>query len=298
MGAANVIPGVSGGTIALVVGIYEKLIHSIKSVDVTAIKLLMQLKFKELAAHTNLGFLVAVFAGMGLSILTLARLLEYLLMAHETLVMAFFFGLILLSVYYVAKTVDQWSATALLAFVVGTCIAIGIALLTPASEDASFLYVALCGVAAICSMILPGLSGSFILIIMGNYMLVLGGINRFDMGILVPLMVGCIVGIVLFAQLLSWVFKHYRDATISLMSGFVLGSLLIIWPWKEEQPLLDAAGIPILKDGETVIGGYAWNWPDLALPETWMAAGLVVAGMATIWLMEWLSADEQSEAPA
>jgi len=287
MGAANVIPGVSGGTIALITGIYEELITSIKSFDLTAIRLLAGFRIKEFAAHVNLGFLFTLFFGIAVSILSLARLFEYLLAYQEVLIMAFFFGLILASVYFVGKTVDMWSAGALVAFLIGTGVAVGIALVTPATENAAFWYVFICGIAAICSMILPGLSGSFVLIIMGNYLLVLGGINRFDMGILVPLGLGCVFGMIAFSQVLAWVFKHYRDITIALMTGFILGSLTIIWPWKAETYLLDAAGNPVLKDsGEQIINGYVWLLPDWGMMETWLAIGLMLIGGLALWGIE------------
>lgn len=287
MGAANVIPGVSGGTIALITGIYEELITSIKSFDLKAIRLLAGFKIKELAAHVNLRFLIVLFIGIAVSILSLARLFEYLLAYQEVLIMAFFFGLILASVYFVGKTVAAWSASAITAFLIGTVVAVGIALITPATENAAFWYVFICGIAAICSMILPGLSGSFVLIIMGNYLLVLGGINRFDLTVLVPLGLGCAFGLVAFSQVLAWVFKHYRDITIALMTGFILGSLTIIWPWKEETYLLDAAGNPVLKEGsEQIVSGYIWLMPDWGAGEAWFAIVLIVLGGLALWGIE------------
>ena len=230
MGAANVIPGVSGGTIALVTGIYERLINAIKSCDLTAIKLVLQRRFADAWNHVDGTFLAAVMIGVIVSIISLARLLEFLLMRYERLTMAFFFGLILISIILVGKTVQRWNAVSVLMLVIGTVLAVGIALLVPLAENASFGYVFLCGVVAICSMILPGLSGSFILIVMGNYALILGAISRFDMQILLPLALGCAFGMVACAHLLAWIFKHYRDATLALMTGFVIGSLAIIWP--------------------------------------------------------------------
>ena len=147
--------------------------------------------------------------------------------------MAFFFGLILLSVLYVARGVERWSASAVASLLAGTAVAVGIALLAPATENANVGYVFLCGVVAISSMILPGLSGSFVLIIMGNYALVLGAISSFSLGVLVPLGLGCAFGLVAFSHLLAWVFKRVPDQTLALMTGFVLGSLVVIWPWKE-----------------------------------------------------------------
>lgn len=290
MGAANVIPGVSGGTIALITGIYETFINSLKSFDLNAVKLLFQLKFKELWNHVNGSFLMAVFLGIGVSIISLAKLLEYLLEFQEVYTMAFFFGLILVSVYSVGKTINRWDAGTIIALLVGTGIAVGIALLAPASENPSFLYVFICGIVAICSMILPGLSGSFVLIIMGNYALVLGAIGRFDLGILIPLGIGCAVGMVAFSQLLAWVFKNYRDITISLMTGFITGSLLIIWPWKNTlTTLIEREG----KEAKEVVVGYDWFMPALDNGQTYGAIALIIVGGLIIWLLDKYSIIEE-----
>lgn len=289
MGAANVIPGVSGGTIALITGIYEELINSIKSVDLQAIKLLLAFKFQEFAERTNFRFLVAVFLGIGVSIVSLAVVLEYLLENQETLTMAFFFGLVLMSVYTVGKTVSKWSAATIVSLVIGTAIAIGIALMVPANENNSFFYLVLCGVVAICSMILPGLSGSFVLIIMGNYALVLGAVSGFDLQVLAPMGVGCVVGLVAFAQVLSWVFKNYRDQTISLMTGFVLGSLSIIWPWKDTLK-------EIVGGKEKIVKYTNWHFPEVGLGETWYAIVLILIGAGIILWMDISSGGEAEPA--
>ena len=173
MGAANVIPGVSGGTVALVTGIYERLINALKSCDFNALKLLFARDFKGAWQHVGGGFLAAILGGVAVSIVSLAKVLEYLLGNYEVLTMAFFFGLIAVSVISVGRTVKQWGASTLLALVVGTALAVSVAMLAPAGENANPGYLFICGVVAICSMILPGLSGSFVLIIMGNYALVL-----------------------------------------------------------------------------------------------------------------------------
>ncbi|MEM1095345.1 MAG: DUF368 domain-containing protein [Bacteroidota bacterium] len=293
MGAANVIPGVSGGTIALVTGIYARLIQALKAFDVGAVKLLAGRNWQGFAERVDLRFLGALAVGVVVSILTLARVFEGLLEAYPVLIMAFFFGLILASVYYVGKTVEQWSPGVIAAFVIGTVVATSIAFLTPATENSAFWYVAICGVVGVCSMILPGLSGSFVLILMGNYLLVLRGINTFDLDILIPLGVGVVLGLIGFAQLLGWIFKTYPNLTISLMTGFVLGSLAVIWPWKSEVYLLDEAGQPVLKDGaEPIIQGYQWFVPDVALPETWFAIGLILVGVGVMWGVERLAHSE------
>ena len=293
MGAANVIPGVSGGTIALITGIYERLINALKSIDLTAIKLLLKRQWQPFWTAVDGTFLTALFFGIALSIVSLAKLLEYLLEKHETLTMAFFFGLILISVLLVARTVRSWGITSIISLAVGTAIAIGIALLAPATENSSFLYVFACGIVAMCSMILPGLSGSFVLIIMGNYALILGAIGSFDMSILIPLALGCGFGLIAFSHVLAWVFKNFHDQTIALMSGFILGSLAIIWPWK--NTLVDTIQRDN-KPAKEVVTGYEWFMPSLTDSTTWLALGLIVTGAVSLWLMEKSTSGKKAEA--
>ena len=289
MGAANVIPGVSGGTIALITGIYEKLIYSLKSFDLKAISYLFKFQFKELAEHVNLRFLIALFLGVGVSIVSLAKLFKVLLENpdHEKWLMAFFFGLILVSIYSVGRTVSKWSPTTIIGLVVGLIIAVLISVLTPASENSSFIYLILCGVVAICSMILPGLSGSFVLIIMGNYKLVMvDAVSEFNMKVLIPVVIGSVVGLIAFSQILGWVFKHYRDLTIASMTGFIIGSLSIIWPWKNPVYLMDETGAELIRKGKKIVSGYEWYLPDFGISHTWIAIGFILLGAATIYLIE------------
>lgn len=283
MGAANVVPGVSGGTIALVTGIYERLIHALKSCDIAAIRLLLGRQFREFWRHVDGTFLAVLMAGVAVSVLSLARLFTYLLDNHEVPTMAFFFGLILLSVWFVGATVRRWSVASVMALLIGAAIAIGIALLAPASENNSSVYLFICGIAAICSMILPGLSGSFVMIMMGNYALVLGAVAEFNFGVLIPLALGCAVGLIGFAQLLSWILKRYHDQTIALMTGFVLGSLVVIWPWKEKSiATIERVGKP----AKEIVTGYDWYLPSAADTQTLLAVGMILLGAATIWATE------------
>ncbi len=286
MGAANVIPGVSGGTVALVTGIYERLINALKSCDFNALKLLFARDFKGAWQHVDGGFLAAILGGVAVSIVSLAKVLEYLLGNFEVLTMAFFFGLIAVSVMSVGRTVKQWGTSALLALVVGTALAVSVAMLAPAGENANAGYLFICGVVAICSMILPGLSGSFVLIIMGNYALVLGAIGRFDMAILLPMALGCGVGLLAFAHLLGWIYAKYHDQTVALMTGFILGSLAVVWPWKNTlTEVVSREG----KDDKVITTGYEWFSPVLSDGSTLMAVGLMVLGGLVIWGMEKVS---------
>ena len=297
MGAANVIPGVSGGTIALITGIFETLINSIKSFNITAIKLLFSGKLKEFAKHINLWFLVAVMLGVAISIISLAKLFGFLFTYYPIYIWAYFFGLILASVYFVGRTIDKWSISVIVMFAIGTAIAIGLTIMKPASENDSFFYLIMCGVVAACSMILPGLSGSFVLILMGNYELVMiDAVNNMDLMTLLPVVIGAGVGLLAFSYLLSWIFKKYKDQTISLLTGFILGSLGILWPWKNS---IDSAGdlIATNKFGAfvdangTILEDIKVFRYEQIIPENFngnvaFAIGLMILGIVSIWLLE------------
>ncbi len=280
MGAANVIPGVSGGTIALITGIFARLINAIKSFDATSFKLLLRGSFKEFVQHTDLFFLIWLFAGIFAAILSLARLLDFLFEHYPTYVWSFFFGLVMSSVYFVGRTVQKWHAAAIISFVSGAAIAAAISVLTPASENSSFLYLLLCGVVAICSMILPGLSGSFVLILMGNYQLVMiDAVNDLDFGILIPIGIGAIAGLVIFSHFLSWLLGRFPNSTIALLSGFILGSLGILWPWKTE--IIETFG-----DKAKVVA-YDWHLPDwdagFALALIFIILGILSIAVTEFW---------------
>lgn len=280
MGAANVIPGVSGGTIALVTGIFTRLLNAIKSFDGRALKLLLGGRFKEFAVHTDLWFLVSLFAGVIAAIVSLARLLEFLFQHHPTYVWAFFFGLVMASVYFVGRTVKNWHAAAIVSFITGAAIAVSISVLTPASENSTFFYLLLCGVVAVCSMILPGLSGSFVLILMGNYQLVMiDAINNFDLTILLPVVIGAGAGLAVFSRFLSWLMDRFPDSTIALLSGFILGSLGILWPWKNE--ITETFG------DKTKVIAYDWYLPDinagLAIAVLFIILGILSIAATELW---------------
>ncbi len=295
MGAANVIPGVSGGTIALITEIFERLINAIKSFNLHAIKLLLKGKIKAFADYTDLYFLLAVFTGIVIAIVSLARLFDYLFENYPVYIWAYFFGLVLASVYFVGKRIDKISVSVIITFLIGTAIAIVISVLNPATENSNFFYLMICGVAAICSMILPGLSGSFILFIMGNYKLVaINAINDRDMSILIPVLIGAGVGLIAFSHFLSWVFKKYRNETISILTGFILGSVSILWPWQKKIFLTDEAGELILKDGQPIIAKYERIIPEVQNMEFVYAIGFILIGILSIWLIEKSAAKKSS----
>lgn len=290
MGAANVIPGVSGGTVAFVTGIYERLIEAIKGFDGTGIKLLLKRDWKGFVERTDLWFLVQIGVGVVLSFVTLARLFEYLFVHHKILIYAFFFGLILASIYFVGKKVSKWSAGPIIAGVVGTAIAVAVAtLFEPAQENSGFFYLMICGVIAMASMIIPGLSGSFVLLLMGNYELIaIKTINQLTSGdfsalkTILPVAIGAVIGLVALSHLLSWIFRRFHDIAVALMTGFVAGSLLVIWPWKKDvqTEFIDRHGVAEMK---TI--GYEWLMPEMN-STTAFAIVWIVVGCILVWLME------------
>ncbi len=290
IGTANVIPGVSGATIAIITGVFERLINAIKSFDMTAARQLCSGRFKEFAKHTDLSFLAPLMMGVLVAILSLAKLLEYLFSDYPVYIWAYFFGLILASVYFVGKTVKQWTPVNCLLCLGGIAFAVALTYANPAVENSHPLYVFLCGIIAICSMILPGISGSFILILMGNYeLIVFEGISGFKLGLLLPFLVGCGIGLVGFSHILSAIMKHFKYQTIATLTGFITGSLLIIWPWKDKIFKLNEMGETLMKDGEPVIFKYKPILPDGFSSEVMIAMVFVILGIASIWIMEYVA---------
>ena len=278
VGSANVIPGVSGGTIALITGIFERLINALKSFNLTAIKLFFSGKFKEFAQHTDLWFLASVGAGVVAAILSIARLFEFLFAEYPIYLWSFFFGMIIVSIYYVGITIEKFNWKVLVSFAIGTAIALLIAFGTPAKENSNFIYLMICGAVATCSMILPGLSGSFVLVLMGNYQLIMiDAVNDLNLKILLPVVVGGVVGLLAFSHLLSWIFKNYRDITIAVLTGFILGSMPIIWPWKND--------VITYFGSEAKVTGYEYYLPELNLDFS-IALVIILIGAALIVLTE------------
>ncbi|UMB55306.1 DUF368 domain-containing protein [Lutibacter sp. A64] len=234
MGAADVVPGVSGGTIAFISGIYEELLTSISSIKISSIKLLKNKGFKVFWETINGNFLVALLIGIFISILSLAKLISWLLENKPILVWSFFFGLVLASILFIGKQITRWSALAVVLFMVGALVAYYITTLQPlVSENSSPLFLFIAGALAICAMILPGISGSFILVLLGAYKPVLDAIHDRDFKMLAIVISGGVVGLLTFSKVLKWLFNHYKNLTLAVLTGFILGSLNKIWPWKE-----------------------------------------------------------------
>ncbi len=255
MGAADVIPGVSGGTIAFITGIYKKLVDSIKSINIQFLRLLLQRKPVAAWRHINGNFLTAVFSGVLVSIFSLAKLISWLLEHHQMLVWAFFFGLIIASAIYISRKIHKWNTLTVLFVLAGTAIAFYITLATPATTPETLYHVFLSGSIAVCAMILPGISGSFILLLLGKYEYIINAVNELNAEILAVFAAGCVVGLILFSNIVSWLLKKYSDYTMAILTGLMIGSLNKLWPWKrvletglnkhgEEIPLVERSISP------------------------------------------------------
>ncbi|MEN8857570.1 MAG: DUF368 domain-containing protein [Flavobacteriaceae bacterium] len=234
MGAADVVPGVSGGTIAFISGIYEELLNSISSFNFGLIKVFKKEGIKAVWEKLNGNFLAALFVGIFISIISLAKLIESLLENHPVLIWSFFFGLVLASIIYVGKQITKWNLGSFVLLILGALIAYYITTLNPmVSENSSPWFLFLAGMIAICAMILPGISGSFILVLLGAYKPVLNAVNNRDVTSVIIFMVGAVVGLLSFSKILKWLFANYKNYTLAVLTGFIIGSLNKIWPWKE-----------------------------------------------------------------
>lgn len=233
MGAADIVPGVSGGTIAFITGIYEELINSIQSVSWKTVVILKQQGIAVAWNSINGWFLLTLFSGILFSIFTLAKLISFLLVAYPEMLWSFFFGLVLASVWHIGQQIKIWRWANILPVLVGIVIAWGASSATPAEVDATALNLFLAGSIAICAMILPGISGSFILLLLGMYSVILDAVKSLDIAVLAIFASGCVVGLLTIANLLSWAFKRFHDYTLLVLTGFMIGALDKVWPWKE-----------------------------------------------------------------
>lgn len=244
MGMADVVPGVSGGTIAFISGIYEELLDSIRSVDASALRLLLRFRLAEFWRHINGRFLLPVLLGIAVAIFSLARLMTYLLTNHPIAIWSFFFGLIVASALLVARQIGRWDWRTVLAFAVGAAAAWWITVATPAETPDDWWFVMLSGAIAICAMILPGISGAFILLLLGKYQYIMHAVGEFDIPVIAVFVIGAAAGIISFSHLLSWLLKHWHDVTVAVLMGFMVGSLNKVWPWKETvETYLDSHGV-------------------------------------------------------
>ncbi|WP_039970279.1 DUF368 domain-containing protein [Vibrio halioticoli] len=233
MGAADVVPGVSGGTVAFITGIYDTLLESIRRVNPSLIGVLRTKGIKGAFAHINGLFLISLFAGILTSLLTLAKLISWLLVTHPVPLWSFFFGLILVSVWHIMRQIKSFAWTRWIGFALGVGLAYAMTVLNPLHLEPTAINIVLSGAIAICAMILPGISGSFILLLIGMYSPVLGALKSLDMGFLVLFIGGCLCGLLSFSHLLSWLLQRFRDITLMFLVGLMVGTLPKIWPWKQ-----------------------------------------------------------------
>ncbi|MDO6758893.1 DUF368 domain-containing protein [Tamlana sp. 2_MG-2023] len=310
MGAANKVPGVSGGVVAFVAGFYEEFIYSLKKVNKKAFALLLNGRFKSFYHYINGRFLSLLFLGMVISYFSISKVLDYLIQHHELYVWSVFFGMIIGSIYYIHKDFDDWNPKTYLSLTIGILLGLSISFLNPATENSNLWFVFFCGIISVSGMTLPGFSGSFILMLLGNYVLLLvDSVNalydtmseifvgdfsftentqRIQMlKILVVFTLGSITGLVTFSHMLSYILKHYKSITLSSIIGFIVGSLGVVWPWKKTIFKTHESGNLLLDSrGQRIIHNYERFIPELNT-ETSIAIGFIIIGIAMVLVLQW-----------
>lgn len=311
MGAANKVPGVSGGIVAFVGGFYEEFIYSLQKVNGKAFKLLFNGRFKSFYRYTNGEFLVLLILGMLVSYFSVSRLLDYFLERKELFVWAAFFGMILGSIYYISKDYNHWNKKTIMYGLIGLVVGISISFLSPARENDNLIFIFFCGIISVSGMTLPGLSGSFILILLGNYVLLLvDSVNalyktfadilqgdfdfvynakRMDtLKILAVFTLGSATGLVTLSHLLGFLLKRYKAISTAVIIGFITGSLGVLWPWKRTLYKTDDMGQFLLdSNGDQIVQNYQRYWPDIWAMETWGAIFFVIFGVFVLLSLDW-----------
>lgn len=311
MGAANKVPGVSGGVVAFVAGFYEEFIYSLQRINRKAFSLLLNGRFKSFYTYINGRFLGLLILGMLISYFSVSKILDYWLERHELLVWSAFFGMIIGSIYYIGKDFKQWNRSTVIILLCGIIAGISISFLEPAKENDNLIFVFFCGIVGVSGMTLPGLSGSFILILFGNYVLLLvdavnalydtiAGMLRWDFSftddpthmrlllVLVVFALGSLTGLVTLSHGLGYVLKHYKSATYAAIIGFIGGSLGVVWPWKNKVYELDAMGqILIDANGNPIINNYNRYFPEALTSYNLWAIGCIVFGILIILSLGW-----------
>lgn len=262
MGMADVIPGVSGGTIAFISGIYDELLHAIRSADMEVLRMLFRLDFTGAWKRVNGWFLVAVLAGIATSLLSLSKLMTWLLANHPVQVWSFFFGLILISAPMIFRDVTRWNGGVYASLAVGVVVAYLITILSPAETPVNLPFIFFCGALAICAMILPGISGAFILLLIGKYQYMINALVTFDLPVIFTFVAGCVIGLAAFSHVLTWLLDSHRNVTLALLAGFMLGSLNKVWPWKEvTEYRIDHLGNKVAAFDRSI---WPWDYMDRA----------------------------------
>ncbi len=320
MGAANKVPGVSGGIVAFVAGFYEEFIYSLQKINLKAFKLLFNGRYKSFYRYINGQFLSLLIFGMLVSYFSISKLLDYFLETNELFVWSAFFGMIIGSIYYIAKDFGHWNRRTLTMGLLGLVLGISISFLSPAKENDNLFFIFICGVISVSGMTLPGLSGSFILILLGNYVLLLvdsvnalydtmaemiqGDFSFVDnparletLLILAVFTAGSAIGLVTLSHILGYVLKHFKHITTAGIIGFITGSLGVVWPWKNTMYLLDQAGNAVLdSNGDKIVMNYNRYWPSLMETETWWAFVFVILGVIILIGLEWYGQNRRNKA--
>jgi len=289
MGAADAIPGISGGTIAFISGIYEELINTISNIKPSLFRTLFKDGIAAFWKEANGNFVLALLSGIIVSYISFMKLAKYLLEYHPILIWAFFFGLIVASIYFVGKQITKWDLPTIIGLIIGTCIAFYISILPVMASNDNSLFLFFAGAIAICAMILPGISGSFILIVLGSYKTLSDAIHDFDINKLLIFIAGCVVGLLSFSHALKWLFKNYHNITLALLTGFIFGSLNKVWPWKEtitwftnsdgtKEPLLQESVSPLSFNGDS---------------QLLFASILMIIGFLSIFILEKIGSKKQ-----
>lgn len=312
MGAADAVPGVSGGTIAFISGIYEELITTISGVNLSLLTTLGKSGFSAFWKQLNGNFLVALLTGILISFVSFMRLAKYLIEEHPILIWSFFFGLIVASIFFVGKQIKTWNLGTIVSLILGTLAAYYITTLSSMANNDSTLFLFFAGAIAICAMILPGISGSFILVILGAYKTLSDALHDFDFKRIAIFAVGALIGLLSFSRVLKWLFKHYKNTTLAVLTGFIFGSLNKIWPWKETLTVLEKSTgqiIPVsqitdygtievyqrqINDFESfkmvseksVLPFHYSEINNMIDPQIGLAVGLIVVGFLTIFILE------------
>lgn len=290
MGAADVVPGVSGGTIAFISGIYEELLGSISNINLDLFKTLKNEGFKAAWKQLNGSFLLSLFLGIFISIFSLAQAIKYLLENEPILLWSFFFGLVLASVIYIAKQISKWNSISVLILILAAFLAYYITTLSPlVSENTSLLFMFLSGAIAICAMILPGISGAFIMVLLGAYKPILSAVSDRDYKTVTAVFLGAIVGLLSFSKVLKWLFSNYKNYTLAVLTGFITGSLNKIWPWKETLTWrTNSHGIKVAFNQQSV-SPFSFEGDAQLI----MAIVLIIVGFLLILIMEKLAVKKQ-----
>lgn len=306
MGAADVVPGVSGGTIAFVSGIYEELLTTIDTLNLGIFSTWKKQGFKTMWSSYNLGFLTSLFLGIFISVLSLAKLISFVLEGYPIITWSFFFGLVVASILYIARQIKKWNISIIVLLLVGVAIAYYITIAAPAEAPEAIYFFFLSGCIAIIAMILPGISGSFILVILGSYAMVLGALNDFITGVLewnweqiktnfikvAVFILGCLLGLKVFSKALKWMFNHKKELTLAILTGFMIGSLNKIWPWKKVLSMrIDRHGDEQIVQANSILPSSYDGDPQIV-----MAVSFALVGFALIFLLERVATRKTTDA--